>query len=311
MNNTEHQALVIGAAGLDMQVRAQSLAIEVGQSNPGHIRWGWGGVARNIAENLARLGADVQFLTVLGDDESGRQLLAHLHSVGVHTEASIIALGQETGASVELYHLDERLWIAFDDMRLTRKITPGYLNRQRRMFRDAEVICIDANLSAPALQTIFRLAGKYEVPVCADPTTALLAPRLHPYLNEIAVLTPNRLEAEALLGEQLPDEEAILQGARHLAQMGVGLAVITLGAEGLLYATSEESGRLPAFQADVVDPAGAGEALAAAVVYGLVEDFPPLEAVRLGLAAAAQTLICKETVCPTLSLERLYDRLVV
>ena len=62
-------------------------------------------------------------------------------------------------------------------MRLTRKITPGYLNRQRRLFRDAEVICIDANLSATALQTIFRLAGKYGVPVCADPTTALLATR--------------------------------------------------------------------------------------------------------------------------------------
>ena len=311
MSNTEHQALVIGAAGLDMKVRAQSLVIEVGQFNPGHIRWGWGGVARNIAENLAHLGADVQFLTALGDDESGQQLLAHLHSIGVHTEATIIAPGQETGASVELYHLDERLWVAFDDMHLTREITPGYLNRRRRLFRDAEIICIDANLSARALQTIFRLAGKYGVPVCADPTTALLAPRLHPYLNEIAVLTPNRLEAEALLGEQLPDEEAILQGARRLAQMGVGLAIITLGAEGLLYATSEESGRLPAFQAEVVDSAGAGEALIAAVIYGLVEDLPPSEAVRLGLAAAAQTLVCKETVCPTLSLERLYDRLVV
>ncbi|MGC9357068.1 MAG: carbohydrate kinase family protein, partial [Anaerolineae bacterium] len=91
----------------------------------------------------------------------------------------------------------------------------------------------------------------------------------------------------------------------------VELAIITLGAEGLVYATTEESGRLPAFEAEVVDRVGAGDALTAAVAYGLMEGFDHLEAVRLGLAAAAQTIICKETVCPYLSLEILYDRLIV
>lgn len=309
--NGEHDMLVIGTAALDIKVRARALAIEPELSNPATIELSFGGVARNIAENLARLGADVSLITAVGVDEAGTQILQQLRDVGINTEAVIVAAGRNTGAFVGIYQLDRRLRVAFDDMQITRLITPGYLNQRRRLFRDADVICIDANLSARTLETLFRLAREYEVPVCADPTTPLLAPRLHPFLPELAALTANRAEAEALLGVRVRDEDDVLQGARRLAQLGVGLVVITQGAAGLSYATSDESGRLPAISADVVDPTGAGDALAAAVAYGLAEQLPPAEIVRLGLAAAAQTIICKETVCPTISLEVLYERLVV
>ncbi len=312
MTNGEHQVLVIGAAGLDMNVRAQTQAIELGQSNPSHIRWGWGGVARNMAENLARLGAGVQFISAVGDDTSGRNLLSQLHSVGVETDATLMLPGQKTSAYVGIHQEDERLWVAFDDMNLIQRIGPAHLEAHRDLFADADLICIDANPSQPALQKLFQLAREYEVPVCADPTTSMLAPRLHPFLPEITVLTPSLKEAEALLDQALPDTNAIMQGVRTLAQRrGVGLAIITLGAAGLSYATIDESGRLPPFEVEMVDPVGAGDALTAAVAYGLLEGLPPAEAVRLGLAAAAQTLSCQETVCPRLSLEVLYNQLIV
>ncbi len=62
---------------------------------------------------------------------------------------------------------------------------------------------------------------------------------------------------------------------------------------------------------EVVDVTGAGDALTAAVAYGLLEGMSPEETVRLGTAAAAQTIACHETVCPDLSLELLYERLVM
>jgi len=310
-NYAEHHVLVLGAAGVDIKIYPRDRAIEPAYSNPGSIRWGWGGVARNIAENLARLGAEVHFVTAVGDDELGRLLLQPLHDLGIHTDTSLIVTGEPTSSYAALYHHDKQPWLAFEDMDLMREITPGHIYRLRGLIKSVDMVCLDANLSARALKTLFRLTRHYEIPVCVDPTTAALAPRLHPYLPDITVITPNKEEAASLLGAPFDTAEAISAGARRLVQLGVQLAVITLGAEGLFYATSEESGRLPAFPVDIVDPIGAGDALTAAVAYGLLEDVSPEEAVRLGMTAATQTALCQEAVCPTLSLEMLYERLML
>ncbi|MEJ5311212.1 MAG: carbohydrate kinase family protein [Anaerolineae bacterium] len=310
MNAAEHRVLVLGAASADVKIYPREQVVEPATSNPGIIRWGWGGVARNIAENLARLGAEVHFVTAVGDDHLGRLLLKPLHDLGIHTDASLIVAGKPTSTYAALYHHDKRPWLAFEDMELLREITPGHIHRLRGLVKSVDMVCLDANLSAPALQTLFRLTRRYDVPVCVDPTTAALAPRLHPYLPDITVITPNKEEAEALLGAPFDTAEAISAGTRRLVHLGVQLAVITLGAQGLFYATSEESGRLPAFPVDVADPLGAGDALTAAVAYGLLEDVSPAEAVRLGITAATQTILCHETVCPTLSLEMLYEKLI-
>ncbi len=309
MNEREYKVVVIGAAGLDLHVWPRTMAVEPGKSNPGHIRWSWGGVGRNIAENLAHLGAEVFFISAVGDDEPGHNLLRHLQEVGINTDGVYVAPDQHTGAYVAQYHFDRRLAVAFDDMLIMRSITPAYLQRYRSLIRRADMVCIDANLTAEALEALFRITSKHGVPVCADPTAELLAPRLHPFLPELTAVTPNRREAEMLVGEPLPDDEALIRGARRLVHLGVELAVITLGEGGLCYATPEESGRLPALKIEVVDAVGAGDALTAAIAYALLEEIPPSEAVRLGQAAAARTIACKETICSTLSWESLYESL--
>lgn len=311
MSHGEYRVLVVGAAGLDLKVQPRSPNVELARSNPGIIRWGWGGVARNIAENLARLGVEVHLMSAVGNDEWGQALLSQLRDLKINTEACIVSDEHPTASYVALYHMDKQLWLAFDDMAVMREITPGYIHRRRRLIRDADMVCIDTNVPPRALETLFRLTAQYEVPVCTDPTAALLAHRLRPYLSQLTAITPDPDEAEALLGEPLDTEEAIHLGARRLVQAGVKLAIITLGAEGIYYATSEESGRIPAFPVDIVDPTGAGDALTAAVAYGLLEDVSPEEAVRLGMAAATQTLTCRQTVCPNLSPELLYERLVM
>ena len=66
--------LVIGATLLDVKGKPDS-GLEPGTSNPGHIRRTRGGTARNVAENLGRLGLEVVLLTAVGDDDTGRYLL--------------------------------------------------------------------------------------------------------------------------------------------------------------------------------------------------------------------------------------------
>ncbi len=110
---------------------------------------------------------------------------------------------------------------------------------------------------------------------------------------------------------RVTDRESGLGAAQKLVSMGIEIAIVTLGATGLVYATSQESGHVPALASEVVDLTGAGDALTAAVIFGLLNDLPVGEAVRLGTSAAALTLQSRESVCSCLSLELLYDRLVI
>lgn len=303
--------LVIGASSTDTKGHA-SQPLRSGTPTPGRIRTSYGGVGRNIAENLARLGERVVLLSAVGDDDPGRSLVNQAAGCGIDVSHLLVDPDYRTAAYLAILDSSGSPVLSIDDMEINSKlITPEFIYRRRALFRDAATIVLDANLSPATLRLVFRLASRYQTPVCADPTTATLAPRLCPHLHELRLVTPNASEAEALCGVRVTDRELGLEAARRLLGLGVGIAIVTLGATGLVYATSQESGHIPAVETEIRDLTGAGDALTAAVVFGLLNDLPVDEAVRLGTSAAALTLQCRETVCPFLSLERLYDQLVI
>jgi pseudouridine kinase len=303
--------LVIGAASIDTKGHADQ-SIQAGTSTPGAIRISVGGVGRNIAENLARLGESVVLLSAVGDDESGQRILQQAAECDLDVSHVLVDAAHRTAAYLAVLDKDGNLLMSIDDMSINRDlVTPEFVYRRRALFRDAQMVVLDANLAPATLTTIFNLAQRYDLPVCADPTTATLAPRLCPHLPGLTLVTPNAAEAEALCGVQVTDRQSALQAAKQLVGMGVRIAIVTLGATGLVYATFQESGHIPAIECEVVGFTGAGDALTAAVIFGLLNNFPVDEAVRLGTSAAALTLQSRETVCPCLSLERLYDQLVI
>lgn len=303
--------LVIGAAGVDLVGRTQT-RLQAGTSNPAEIRSSYGGVARNVAENLARFGQPVRLLSAVGDDDTGERLLQQASSAGVDTSAVLKTGEYATGAYLALVNPEGELQFALDDMRITQAITADYLRGHEAFFRQASLIFVDGNLSPRALRTVFSLAKKAKKPVCADPTTTSLAPRFTPYLDRLLLITPNHKEASIFCGYEIDinDDAQVQEAARYLVGQGVGLVVITLGEHGLCYATSETWGTIPAIRTEVVDPTGAGDALSATLIFGLLNDIPLDDAVRLGVSAASLTLRHRGAVRADLSLEQLYNHLV-
>jgi pseudouridine kinase len=99
--------------------------------------------------------------------------------------------------------------------------------------------------------------------------------------------------------------------AMRLVNMGVDHVVVTLSDFGLDYATGDEVGYIPPTYSKKVDTTGTGDAVTAAVMYGMLSELPIIECMRLGAAAASLTLQTTETVVPDLSLDMLYDHLIV
>jgi pseudouridine kinase len=175
------------------------------------------------------------------------------------------------------------------------------------------MVMVDGSLTHDALKMVVRLASQYKVPLVADPSSARLASKLCPYLNQLHLVVPNEAEAVVIVGEEFAghDQDAALELADRLVKMGVRHAVVTMSDFGLAYATDDETGFIPASYREMVDSTGTGDALSAAVMFGMLEGLPAIEAMRLGAAAASLTLQTTETVVNDLSLDMLYDHLIV
>jgi pseudouridine kinase len=309
---SEQRALVIGASGLDVVGRLEE-ELHVATSNPARIRTSFGGVARNVAENLARLGQPVSLLSVIGKDRIGDEVLAHTRQAGVDVSNVHTTDKFPTGFYLGVLDVKGHRQFAIDDMRIMEELNESYLAYNQDLFEQASLVFVDANLSTPALATVFELAKKYHVSVCADPTSGTLALRLSPHLRQLKLITPNSVEAGILAGQPFDafDSGAALEAARYLVNQGVEMVFVTLAEFGVCYATSETTGHIPAIHTSIVDPTGVGDALTAAVLFALMNDIDLDDAARLGVSAASLTLRHLGTVSPELTLERLYDELAL
>ena len=315
------KVLVIGSANLDIKGRLLGPPI-TGSSNAAAIRTSHGGVARNVAENLARLGAPVTLLTAVGDDTVGDDLLRHAAAIGVDISRALRVPGESTGIYLAALDMTGDLALGLDDLRIVERLSSDYLEANADAFEDADMIVLDMNLQADAFDTALRLARTAGKPVCVDPTSDERAARLAPFLAQIDIITPNMTEAESILAAiertypherenlaGIQDHDRALQTARRLVYLGVNMVVVTQAERGACYATEFESGQLPAVKVRIADTTGAGDALTATLIFGLTHDISLSDSVQLGLRAAALTLRTTSTVAPELSLDRLYSDL--
>lgn len=308
----EGYVLVVGNAGVDIRGYVEG-PVQLQRPNVGAIHNDKGGVARNIAENLARLDVDVVLLSAIGDDDEGDRVLEHTSAAGVDCDHVLQVSDARTACYVAILdeHGEEALVLVDDEV--TYYIDSVYLLEHEYLFEDAAMLVIDASLSESALVTLFDIARRHNLLVAADPTSSHLAGKLCRYLDQLALLTPNADETTALCGLSDParDRETAINAARSLVSLGVGLAVVTLGGQGLAYADARGGGYIRAQTVGIADPTGAGDAMTAALVFAMLNEVEIDEAMRLGITAAALTLQSAHTVLPELSQELLYDELVV
>ena len=287
-----------------------------------------GGVARNVAENLARLGVEVTLITAVGDDPPGRQLLDQVEAAGVDVRHALTVTGKRTGMYMGVLDPQGGLHLALDDMGLVRSLSRDYLRSKTHLLEQAQAIFLDANVPPDSIELLLTIARRAGIPVAADPTSVSLAASLRPHLEDLWLITPNAAEAEVLCPHPVPHadrgdakrdarreaegdvpRDRALDAARRLVAEGVDIALVTMAEFGVGYASAETSGHVPAVTTEVIDPTGAGDAQTAAVLFGLLSGIPLDESVRLGVSAAALTLRTNGSVVPDLSLERLYDEL--
>jgi pseudouridine kinase len=302
----------VGAANLDRKLRSTAPLVP-GTSNPASAVESFGGVARNIAENLARLGAQVALLTAIGNDSSGAALLADAEALGIDTRGTLKLEDAASGTYTAVLDQHGEMVVALADMALYDRFDPDAVASRQAQLAAAALVVADLNLPLDTVDALVRSARR---PGAALVLVAVSEPkmaRLPRDLDGVGLLILNAGELATRVGRTLAHADEIAAAMREVQAQGVRDLVVTQGAAGVLLTTPERIVHLPAPEAEVVDVTGAGDAFAAAVCWSLLQeseqrrgDPDALElACRRGLALSALTLGVAETVYPGITPELL------
>ena len=284
--------LVVGGSNLDLQATgAQPLL--AGDSTPGRIVASAGGVARNIAERLARGGCPVRLVSVLGDDEAGRWLRSHGEQAGIDMGGCAVLAGAATARYLSLHQPDGELFAAINDMALLDRLDAALLAAEAPWLRQAATLVIEANLAPATLDALWPLLGREAPPVWADPVSVPKSLRLAPHLHRLHTLKPNRAEAAALTGLAVDAAPQALADA--LLDRGLSQVALSLGEQGLWLARREAHGQRlhhaqPALPVAVHSVTGAGDALLAGLLLAQRQGLGLADAAARAVAAAAAAL---------------------
>ncbi len=280
--------LAIGAANMDI-TGSSPHALLAHDSTPGQIRCAPGGVARNVAENLARLGHDVRLISVVGDDLFGARLLESTRRAGVDVQGCLVLDAHATSTYLSLHGPDGDMALALNDMAILEQITPERLAHAATRVRHARAVLVDCNLSEAALAWIFGYAQAKAI--FAESVSAFKCRRLLPWLGQVHTLKANRLEAQALTGLPVADDAGLVQAACWLHDQGVRHVVLSLGERGVYWSARDgASGWQNALAATMVNATGAGDAMMAGLLHGHLKGDPLAQTIAFASGCAAMTL---------------------
>jgi len=161
--------LCIGGAHLDRKAYALS-AVVAGSSNPVRLSTGWGGVARNVAETLVRLGASAGLVSRLGADAEGDRLLAALGALGIDTGLIVRVPGESTASYTALIDPAGELVVGLADMAIYDGMDEAFFAPIKPSLAGHAAWFVDANLPTTGLAAL--LADKQRLRCLPVPASA-------------------------------------------------------------------------------------------------------------------------------------------
>lgn len=296
MEYPEEKISVFGPVNVDVMARTVDFGkLHTGSLPMEDIRIAYGGDALNEAVVLRRLGAHVELISSVGQDETGDRLVRFLEKEGISGAGINRAADAPTSVNIVLVDPQGERYFLTDPHGSMRRIRrEDYLPF---LASAGDIICfpgmfVSREMDIPAMEAVVAEARKKPGRIlCADMTKAKNGERLEDLrgiLPMIDYIFPNEAEAELLTGEA-----DARKNARLFTEAGVGCAVIKRGARGCVIATRDEMLELPAYPVSrAVDTTGAGDAFAAGFVYGLSRRMTPADC---GLFACAVASCIVET----------------
>jgi len=299
---------IIGGINIDIKGIADSESIE-SDSHPGIIHFSSGGVARNIAENLSLLGLNVKLFGCIGDDEFGRLILKRTDSAGVNSEGVIKTSAVSTSVYLAVSNISKNFHYAVNDTQRTSDlVTAGYIRSNSKTLKESNMIVLDTNLNAEALNEAVSFANENGIPVFVDVVSAEKSARVKEIDGHVDFLSVNKAEFRKLFGDGTvtPDISELAKREDCKKYKVIIFKKDKDGADALEVA----AGRIHRFKpirTGAVEVNGAGDAFNAGFIYSILNDGSFNTAGKFGICASYFALQSLNSVSEKLTKESLME----
>ena len=297
---------VIGGINIDIE-GSPFRPLVMGDSNPGQIRLSFGGVGRNITENVARSGGNVAMISVVGDDFMGQSAVRQLSELGVDTSGILTLKGRTSSMYLSLLNHQHDMELAVSDMEILDALTAEVLRSSEELLAASKTVALDGNLDEELLgQAIAMLKGKK---LFFDPVSANKAVKGKKHIGSFYSIKPNRIEAEVLSGISIETEEDLHRAADWFLAQGVKQVFITLNRDGVFFCDETSRGFIRPKAVNLVSATGAGDSFSAMILLGMAEGRSIEETAEMGMAAASIAMESPSAVNEKLNREEIMRRM--
>ena len=273
-----------GDADVDIILNLDHLPVKDEKIQASAYSFQKGGMVPNTLVALSRLGWQVGFHGVIGDDTFGQLVVENFQANGVDTRGVVVKEGEDTFFCVLLVNPNgDRVVLSAPTETHTRHpedVSEKVIARAEHLHT---TVCYD-----PAGLRAMQLAKRHGLTVSLDMDAHTKGPEedLYEMLSLVDLLLLNQLGSAKLNFCKTHEDRA-----RLLAHRSGGIVCITLGEKGAITAYDDQLIHTPVFEVDVVDTTGAGDSFAAGFIHAFLAGWP-LEDMPL-FASAVAALNCQ------------------
>lgn len=291
---------VVGPVFVDIKGYPDDTFIPAGR-NKGRVEYVHGGVARNIAEDIANCELRPTLVSLVDETGAGMDVMKKLRNHKVNTDyIRTVPGGMGTWLAVFDNTGDV---VASISQRPDLEPLLDILEQQGdEIIANCDSVILDMDIDKEIIKRVLKLSRKYGKRVYAETANMSIAMERRDFLQEVECFICNIQEAGILFFDdysQKTPEEMVEILSERIAAAKIPSMIVTMGGSGAVYANDRgEKGFCPARKVEVKDTTGAGDSFCAGVVIGLTYGKDLKEACDIGTMLAASVIVTTESVCP-------------
>lgn len=300
MCNNSPYILVLGASIVDI-IGFSKGNYHGRDSIPGNIKVSLGGVCRNIAENLGRINVNTEFISIIGNDVNGNNIIKNSEETGYCMKHSLMLKNECTPTYMAILNENGEMESAIVDMESLNKMKFSFIDSKADIIKNAEYVIIGSD--NPDLVEYLLVNFSKDTKFILDPVSATKGLAIKHLIKYFHTVKPNRIETESLCGFKIECDEDLKRAAKYFQDLGVENVFISLDEDGIYYKTQSEEGKVSTSPIDVKNVTGAGDSFVSGVGYGYMNNLSTIDTVKYSIAMSHITITHQDTINPNMSEE--------